>query len=84
MGEYLSMGIPVIGNNGVGDVEHTIEKYDCGIVVKDFNVTSYLELANSVAELKNKSSEKMLLAAEEYFDLKRGVETYSKIYRQLD
>src|SRR5206468_9429079 len=36
-GEIMAMGIPVITNSGVGDVEEIIEKYKSGFVVTEMN-----------------------------------------------
>ena len=36
-GELMAMGIPIICNSGVGDVDFIVEKYQSGIVINDFN-----------------------------------------------
>ena len=37
-GELMAMGIPVITNSGVGDVEEIVKKYEGGFVVEDLQI----------------------------------------------
>ena len=37
MGELLSMGIPIITNTGIGDVDAIIKETRCGVLINEFN-----------------------------------------------
>ena len=41
-GEIMAMGIPLITNSGVGDVQTIVEKYHSGLVIHQFNMQNNL------------------------------------------
>src|SRR4030095_3301929 len=55
LGEVLSMGIPVISNSGVGDVETIIKLTDSGFVLHQFKEADYKKAVAAIAELLKKS-----------------------------
>lgn len=77
-GELMGMGIPVICNSGVGDVDSIVEKYQSGIVVPNINQLN-------LDELLNKKFDKQTLrkGANDYFSLIKGVESYHMIYEKI-
>jgi glycosyltransferase involved in cell wall biosynthesis len=78
-GELMSMGIPVITNAGVGDVEEIVNTYSGGIVLQDF---SDLEFNNAVDLLKDKQfpPETIRQGAVEVYSLNQAISRYQKIY----
>lgn len=82
-GEILGMGIPVICNAGVGDVDDIIEATQSGIVVKEFNATSYQKAINHIDEYLAKDKQVFRDAAEKVYSLKEGVENYTKVYKTI-
>jgi glycosyltransferase involved in cell wall biosynthesis len=83
MGELLSMGIPVITNSGVGDVDTIIKKTKCGVLVSDFNENEYLQATNDLLENINTYRSNTVSSACEYFSLQDGIEKYSKVYHSF-
>jgi glycosyltransferase involved in cell wall biosynthesis len=80
MGELLSMQVPVITNKGVGDVDDITTKSNCGVLVDDFNSSSYKKAIKELLaniEIYKTNAE---ATAAKYFDLNSGAETYNKIY----
>ena len=77
-GELMGMGIPIICNSGVGDVDSIVEKYESGCVVPNINELN-LEL------ILNKTFEKINLVegAHDYFSLEKGIASYYKIYQKI-
>ena len=51
LGEVLAMGIPVIVNTGVGDVEANIAQTGAGIVLRAFNKAEYARAVESIPAL---------------------------------
>ena len=49
-GEIMAMGIPLITNGGVGDVEEIVLKYNSGIVLNEFSEAAF-ESAAAIARL---------------------------------
>ncbi len=83
MGEILSMGIPVISNRGVGDVDSIIEKSECGILVDDFTPQAYdkaiVEIETAIQNNKNT----FIHAADTFYSLEKGVDLYDEVYKNV-
>ena len=83
LGEVLSMGIPVIVNSGVGDVEPIVRDNDCGIVVKAFTKEAYANAIQQIPPLLKKDPVAIREGILSIFDLDHGIELYSKAYHQV-
>lgn len=81
-GEIMSMGIPIICNTGVGDTDFILNKYNCGILVDEFNTNGY-EKAIKEIDTKHFDSEKIRLAAKEFYALENGIVNYEKTYQKI-
>ena len=79
-GELMAMGIPVICNKGVGDMDEIVIKYNSGIVVSTDEIASL-----NIQDILQKSFEKEEIrkGGIDYFSLKQGIELYSSIYKKL-
>lgn len=80
MGELLSMQVPVITNKGVGDVEDIIAKSSCGVLINDFDSSSYTKAIKELLANIDIYKSNAEATAATYFDLNSGAETYNKIY----
>lgn len=85
IGEYLAMGLPVIVNDGVGDVRDLIGGNQVGVVLDDFSTDSFRA---ALSHLEKLWADPMLSArcrslAESYFSLNTGVDRYWEIYQRL-
>ena len=74
----MGMGIPIICNSGVGDVDEIVESYNSGYVVQDVNNINAKEILSRNFEKKD-----MTLGAHDYFSLEKGIASYQKIYSEL-
>jgi glycosyltransferase involved in cell wall biosynthesis len=83
MGEVLAMGIPLIGNSGVGDVKEIMTESGAGICIDDFSDQSLHQAAEGAMELLSMSKNRIREAAEKFFSLKHGINEYRKIYQTL-
>lgn len=83
MGELLSMGIPIITNVGVGDVDSIIHDTKCGVIISDFQNTDYEMAIADLLENCNLYQKNTVSTANRYFSLKDGVEKYTKIYNSF-
>ncbi|MDB3878301.1 glycosyltransferase [Amylibacter sp.] len=85
LGEALGCGVPVVANEGVGDVADIIRCYNVGVIVKDGSEAAIttaldeLETLRSDPELPSRCRQ----AAEEVFSLEAGTEAYRKIYADI-
>jgi glycosyltransferase involved in cell wall biosynthesis len=81
-GEIMAMGIPIICNAGVGDTDYIINKYHSGVLNYSFNLIEYKKTIERVSSA-HFDSDKIIIGAKKYFDLKNGVNQYFKIYQRL-
>lgn len=83
LGEVLSMGIPVIVNSGVGDVEQTVRTTDAGYVLHGFEEKDFEKAVQSIPALLQKSPAAIRQAAEPIYSLEKGIQLYLSCYRQV-
>lgn len=83
MGELLALGIPIVANRGVGDVDLIIEDTNCGILVDDFSQESYEKAILEIDAFIQKPSLVFTQAAEKYYSLKKGIDLYHKVYKEI-
>ena len=82
-GEIMAMGIPVITNAGVGDVEEITTKYNAGIVLRDMNKEEFEKAALLIAEGKTFNKEEIISGAKEYYNLENAIQKYRYVYQQI-
>lgn len=85
MGEILGCGLPVIANDGVGDVAQIIRKHRVGVLVTG---SSEAEMGTAWDELQQLLEDPGLgarcrRAAEEVFSLEGGTAAYSALYAEV-
>ena len=83
MGEILGMGIPVICNSQIGDIDEIIQNSGAGIVIENFTIRAYDDVIDKIDDLIAAPGEKIRTVAEDFFSLDKGIEKYSKVYEKL-
>ena len=81
MGELLSMGIPIITNTGIGDVDAIIKETRCGVLINEFNNQDYENAIDDLLENISIYKNNTVGTANSYFSLNDGIEKYSAIYQ---
>ncbi len=85
MAEILGCGIPVVANEGVGDVARIIRDYRVGVLAESSEPqameTAWVELLALLEEPD--LAARCRKAAEEVFSLEGGTETFGQLYKQL-
>ena len=74
----MAMGIPIICNSGVGDVDFIVSKYQSGIVINDFNQPNLGVILNTRFK-----KQKLIDGAIEYFSLDKGSMSFKNIYTKI-
>lgn len=82
-GELMGLGIPLICNSGVGDVDFIINKYKVGEVIKRFNSEEYTRVVKSIEKLINIERNSIIEAGKDFYDVRQGIEKYIRIYENL-
>lgn len=85
MGEVLGCGLPVVANDGVGDVARIIKQYNVGVLVAG---PSECEMARAWNDLQALLQDPDLAsrcrrAAEEVFSLESGTAAYAALYERV-
>lgn len=85
LAEIMAMGVPVICNANVGDVEEQVNQSKAGVVLKTFENASYKESLYVLTQRRNDFFQKdtALQYVDQYFSLKNGVSLYSEIYSEI-
>ncbi len=81
LGEALLMGVPVITNPGVGDIEAIISDLNCGLLV-DFEAPE-LDYQKFQQVLESVDSDQLAGKSRKYFGLSAGVQLYNNIYTAI-
>jgi glycosyltransferase involved in cell wall biosynthesis len=79
-GELLGMGIPVVCNSGVGDVDRIVSGTRSGLLVNDFDPASLAEAVAEIPAVLAIPKQRLREAAHEYYSLNEGVARYDRIY----
>lgn len=85
LGEFLSCGVPCVGNDGVGDVREVIESGGVGVVVRDFDSAAMARAVDDLLAVvaDERTRARCLDVARSRFSLAEGVRAYDRIYRSL-
>ncbi|HYC96176.1 MAG TPA: glycosyltransferase family 4 protein [Sphingomicrobium sp.] len=82
MGEMLALGLPIVTNAGVGDVEAMVEAMGCGAAIGDFSDQAYQQALDRIGSLPGRPEERRQRALP-WFDVELGIERYDRVYREL-
>ncbi|MBS1625077.1 MAG: glycosyltransferase [Bacteroidetes bacterium] len=82
-GELMAMGIPMICNKGVGDVDHIIEDTQAGIALEAFTPAAYAYAAAQIDRLLTMDRTHIQQGGYHYYALSEGVKKYKGVYDRL-
>jgi glycosyltransferase involved in cell wall biosynthesis len=82
-GEIMAMGIPVITNCGIGDVDEIITKYHSGYLVNDFSEMSFNSVVDEIVAGNAFSKEAIRNGARDFYALEIAIERYHNVYMKI-
>ena len=82
-GEIMAMGIPVITNHGIGDVDEIVTKYNSGYIVNDFSDESFNSVVDKIANSNPFSKEVIRDGAKDFYSLEIAIERYRYVYMKI-
>ena len=85
MAEVLGCGLPVVANEGVGDVADIVSKNNVGVIVEGASV-QHMETAFEALQTLMQDpdlSKRCRATAEDVFSLEAGIEAYREIYASI-
>ncbi len=82
LGEYLSAGLPVVANDGIGDIGEIIRSNNVGYAVDNFGEH---ELSNAAGAIKAlladpDKTRRCVALANRVFSLENGIDSYHRLY----
>ncbi|PZR27461.1 MAG: glycosyltransferase [Citrobacter freundii] len=83
LGEVLAMGLPVIVNSGVGDVEAIVKNSHSGFVLHHFNEAEYQAATDAIPQLLSTAPARIRENIADIYSLSHGIQLYSKAYKQV-
>ena len=85
MAEILGCGLPVVANEGVGDVARIIRLYRVGVLAEGSEPRAMAEAWTELLELLEdpELASRCRNAAEEVFSLESGTASYARLYEQV-
>ena len=82
LAELMALGVPVVTNRGVGDVDEIVLKNNVGVVINEFNTKSYD--ATIIDIMENFFSAASIKAyAKKEFDLEVALKKYGEVYGEI-
>jgi glycosyltransferase involved in cell wall biosynthesis len=82
LGEVLAMGIPVITNEGVGDVKEILEKIGGGLVL-NFNSINWKEVVATIPQLLTFNENAISQKTNEILSLSLAIKKYLNVYKKI-
>jgi len=82
MGELMAMGIPIICNNNVGDVEQIMQQSNAGFCINDFTETTFKDIVSQVTHHSTTPTQ-IREKSKSYYYLENGVNSYHSIYKEI-
>lgn len=83
MGELLSLGIPIVCNTGVGDVDSIMAECPQGFVLQEYTQSEYARVADGMLQASAPNREALRAVAETYYSLEKGAAQYAEIYKAI-
>ena len=82
-GEIMAMGIPVITNDGVGDVADIVTKCNGGYVLNNFSKNAFNEVIEMILAGNTFDTTAIRTGASHFYALENAVDRYRKVYDRI-
>ena len=81
--KVLLAGVPIISNEGIGDVSEIISRVGGGIMLNDVSLRSIEYGIKEIQKRNFLSGNELREASEDIFSLDLGIEKYTKVYESI-
>ena len=79
----MSLGIPIICNSGIGDVDEIMEETMPDLLLKNFTNKEYNRVINLLLNNPTFSSNRIIDSAIKYYSLANGINKYLDVYTKI-
>jgi glycosyltransferase involved in cell wall biosynthesis len=83
LAELLGMGIPVICNANVGDIDKFVPENNLGIMISEMNEKGYSKAVEEIDNLLKIDPEHLRKVSQNLFSLETGTDRYFGVYKKL-
>ena len=83
MGEIMNLGVPIVCNSGVGDVDEIMNECMPELLIKEFSSNEYQRVIDIILNENEFDTKKIIETSNNYYSLEKGIEKYSSIYRKV-
>ena len=83
MGEIMNLGIPIICNSGVGDVDEIMGKSMPELLVKDFSNNEYDRVIALITNNYKPNQKSIIETSHSYYSLEKGIDKYKEVYKEI-
>ena len=83
MGEIMNLGIPIICNSGVGDVDEILDECMPELKIKNFNKIEYQRVISLIIKSFTPNRTKIIQTSNKYYSLEKGILKYLKTYQKV-
>ena len=83
MGEIMNLGIPIICNSGVGDVDEIMQKSMPELLLKEFSNKEYERIIDLITNNYQPNQKAIIETSNSYYSLEKGVEKYKEVYQEI-
>ena len=83
MGEIMNLGIPIICNSGVGDVDEIMGKSMPELLVKDFSNNDYDRVIALITNNYKPNQKSIIETSHSYYSLEKGIDKYKEVYKEI-
>jgi glycosyltransferase involved in cell wall biosynthesis len=83
MGEIMNLGIPIICNSGVGDVDEIMGKSMPELLIKEFSNKEYERVIDLITNNYKPNHKSIIETSHSYYSLEKGVEKYKEVYKEI-
>jgi glycosyltransferase involved in cell wall biosynthesis len=83
LAEFLAMGIPVISNKGIGDMDQQFAENNIGYLLNQFHHSNYQQAVNNFDSLLNTEKSSIINFAKNHYNLNQAINSYEQIYKEL-
>lgn len=84
LAEAFALGIPVISNAGVGDIDQITQALDAGVVIDLNDPDAFEAVSRHLDQILAKGGERLRQSARECLGLERANIAYRRVYAQLE
>ena len=79
----MNLGVPIICNKGVGDIEEIMNKCMPELLIENFKAPEYNKIINVILNNYKIKKDNIINTSINYFSLEKGIKKYTDVYKEI-